>query len=110
MAGPAQRLQIGIVVCTATRFGYDVVDAGRFGGDAMTPAVLAQIFIALEDSGAADFPGATVAPFMPAFPALVVAPAVASMLLPVSIAIAAGIVGYRRTPPVAAWAFRPGWH
>ncbi len=41
MAGPAQRLQIGIVVCTATRFGYDVVDAGRFGGDAMTPAVLA---------------------------------------------------------------------
>lgn len=92
------------------RLGDDVVNAGRFRGDAVASAVFTQIFIALEDSVSADFPRAAIPPFMPTFPCLIVTPAIASMLLPVGFTVAAGIVGYCRAPSVAAWTFRPSWH
>lgn len=92
------------------RLGDDVVNAGRFRGDAVASAVFTQIFIALEDSVSADFPRASITPFMSTFPCLIVAPAIASMLLSVGFTVAAGIIGYCRAPPVAAWAFRAGRH
>ena len=91
-------------------FRDDVVDGGSFCGYAVASAVLAKIFVALEDSGAADFPRSAITPFMPTFSSLIIAPAIASMLLPVSIAISAGIIGYCCAPTVAAWTFRTGRH
>lgn len=91
-------------------FRDDVVDAGSFCGYAVASAVLAKMFVALEDSGAADFPRSAIPPFMPTFPCLIIAPAIASMLLSVGITISAGIIGYCRAPTVAAWTFRTGWH
>lgn len=110
MTRPAQRLQIGVVIGTAVGFRNDVVDTGSFYGDAVASAVLAKIFIALEDSVAADFPRTAITPFMPTFPCLIVAPAIASMLLSVGVTISAGIIGYCRAPSVAARAFGTGWH
>jgi hypothetical protein len=91
-------------------FGNDVVDAGSFCGDTLASAVLAKVFVTLEDAGANDFPGPTVSAFLSAFPGLIVAPPIPSMLLTMGITISAGIIGYSRAPTVAAWAFRTGWH
>ncbi len=91
-------------------FRDDVVDAGSFCGYAVASAVLTKIFVVLENSGAANFPRSAITPFMPTFPSLIIAPTIASMLLSVGVTISAGIIGYCRAPPVAAWAFRAGWH
>lgn len=91
-------------------FRNDVVDAGSFCGYAVTSAVLAKMFVALEDSVAANFPRSAITPFMSTFPSLIIAPTIASMLLSVGVTISAGIIGYCRASPVAAWAFRAGWH
>lgn len=91
-------------------FGNDVVDASSFCGDTLASAVLAKVFVTQEDAGANDFPRPTVSAFLSAFPGLIVAPPIPSMLLTMGITITAGIIGYCGAPSVAAWAFGAGWH
>lgn len=87
-----------------------MVDAGSFSGYFLSAAVLAKIFVALENPRPNNFPGPTVSSFLSAFPGLIVTPPIPSMLLTMGITIAAGIIGYCSAPPVAAWAFGAGWH
>lgn len=87
-----------------------MVDAGSFCGDTVASAVLAKVFVTQENPGANDFPGPTVSAFLSAFPGLIVAPAIPSMLLTMGITIAAGIISYCSAPSMAAWAFSASWH
>jgi len=91
-------------------FRNDVVDAGSFCGDTVASAVLAKVFVAHEYLGTNDFPGTTVSALLSGFSGLIVTPAIASVLLPMDLAVSSGVIRHCRASSVPARSFSSWWH
>lgn len=84
MAGPAQALEVRIVIGTPMSLGLDVVNGLGGNCSPSSKAVLTQVIITLKDAGSYDIPFATIAALMPALALLVLLPAFIAVLLAIS--------------------------
>jgi hypothetical protein len=87
MARPAQRLQVAVVVCPAVGFGFDVVNGGCGHRLAVSQALLADVPITLQDSGADDVPLTAVSSLVSALSSLVLLPALIAVVITITGAI-----------------------
>ena len=105
MAGPAERTQVGIIICTAMSLGYNVVDRCGLDRAAFITAVLTEVLVSLEYASAPDIPRATVAAFLPALATPIRCPTVTGVFLLVLLAVAAAVISDGATTTVPAGPF-----
>ena len=84
MAGPAQRFKVRHLIGAAFGFSDDVVDSLCRRDLPITPAVLAQMFVACQNLSPEHVPLAAVAALVAILSALVLLPAFVSLLLTVT--------------------------
>lgn len=84
---PAQRFKVAIVIGAAVGFRDDVIHTFSFHTDAPAPTILAEMFIAHQNTSAAYLPWPTIPAFLAALPRLVITPAITCMQLAMAIAI-----------------------